>query len=75
MVKKPYSDRVVLFGDAAGIAKPTTGGGIGPGFEQIELAADDIFNAVQKDNLSEKSLKRIAKSWNKLRMTMKLQEN
>ena len=38
-----------------------------PGFEQIELAADDIYGAVKNDNLSEKSLKRIAKSWNKLK--------
>lgn len=67
MVKKPYCERVLLLGDAAGIAKPTTGGGIGPGFEQIELAADDIYSAVKNADLSEKNLKRIAKSWNKLK--------
>ena len=67
IVRHPLKDRVMLFGDAAGLCKPTTGGGIGPGFEQIELAADEIYNAVKKNSLSEKNLKRIVKSWNKLK--------
>ena len=32
ILKSTTSTRVALFGDAAGICKPTTGGGIGPGF-------------------------------------------
>ena len=67
MVKRPYSNRVLLLGDAAGMAKPTTGGGIGPGFEQIELAANDLFTAIDQDRLSDKDLKRITKSWNKMK--------
>ena len=30
-------DRVAVFGDAAGLCKPTTGGGIGKGFDQVDL--------------------------------------
>ena len=36
MVKHPVKNRVMLLGDAAGMAKPTTGGGLGPGFHQIQ---------------------------------------
>ena len=34
--------RVILFGDAAGICKPTTGGGIGPGFDQVDMIVPKI---------------------------------
>jgi hypothetical protein len=37
LVKRPMIGRVALFGDAAGLCKPTTGGGIGPGFRQVEM--------------------------------------
>ena len=33
----PLKERIALFGDAAGICKPTTGGGIGPGFKQVDI--------------------------------------
>ncbi len=36
IVRHPLKDRVMLFGDAAGLCKPTTGGGIGPGFMHVE---------------------------------------
>ena len=62
MVKKPYKNRVLLLGDAAGMAKPTTGGGIGPGFEQINGIADKLSLAIDSDNLTESNLKNIAKS-------------
>ena len=62
MVKKPYKNRVLLLGDAAGMAKPTTGGGIGPGFEQINGIADKLSSAIDSNNLSETNLKHIAKA-------------
>ena len=36
IVRHPLKARVMLFGDAAGLCKPTTGGGIGPGFMHVE---------------------------------------
>ena len=62
MVKKPYKNRVLLLGDAAGMAKPTTGGGIGPGFEQINGIADKLSLAIDRNNLSETNLKHNAKA-------------
>ena len=39
LVRRPLKGRVTLFGDAAGLCKPTTGGGIGPGFTHVEALA------------------------------------
>ena len=61
MVKKAYKDRVILIGDAAGMAKPTTGGGIGPGFEQINGIVDQLSIAINENKLTENSLKQIAR--------------
>ncbi len=62
MVRKAYKDRVLLLGDASGMAKPTTGGGIGPGFEQINGIVDKLSIAIELNNLSESNLKNLAKS-------------
>ena len=51
-----------MIGDAAGMAKPTTGGGIGPGFEQINGIVDKLSLAIDSNMLSEDKLKSIAKS-------------
>jgi len=59
MVKKTVRDRVMLLGDAAGMAKPTTGGGIGPGFKQISGILEPLDAAIKSDNLSEKQLTKI----------------
>ena len=52
--------RVALFGDAAGLCKPTTGGGIGPGFAQVDLVTPLLLDALESDNLSDSSMKGIA---------------
>ncbi len=62
MVRKAYKNRVLLIGDAAGMAKPTTGGGIGPGFEQINGIVDKLSVAIVENNLSEENLKSIART-------------
>ena len=41
-IRKPFKDRVMVIGDAAGMAKPTTGGGIGPGFRQVEAIIEKL---------------------------------
>jgi flavin-dependent dehydrogenase len=59
MVKKTVSNRVMLLGDAAGMAKPTTGGGIGPGFRQIKGILQPLSVAINEDQLNEKQLQKI----------------
>ena len=56
LVRKPMSERVVLFGDAAGLCKPTTGGGIGPGFKQVELLVPILLECLESDDFSESSV-------------------
>ncbi len=68
MVKKTVSNRVMLLGDAAGMAKPTTGGGIGPGFRQIKGILKPLSDAITSDQLNEKQLQKIT---NKHFMAMK----
>ncbi len=47
LVKRPLKGRVMLFGDAAGLCKPTTGGGIGPGFRHVETMISDLLRRVE----------------------------
>ncbi|DAC44223.1 MAG TPA: geranylgeranyl reductase family protein [Candidatus Poseidoniales archaeon] len=68
MVKKTVSNRVILLGDAAGMAKPTTGGGIGPGFRQIKGILKPLSEAIKANELNEKQLHKIT---NKHFMAMK----
>tara|TARA_B110000014_G_scaffold238503_1_gene205199 strand:- start:303 stop:1001 length:699 start_codon:yes stop_codon:yes gene_type:complete len=67
LLKRIHKERVVLFGDAAGLCKPTTGGGIGPGFEQVHSLATNLVKGVLSDKLSESNLKRICKPMEKVR--------
>lgn len=61
MIKKTVKQRVMLLGDAAGMAKPTTGGGIGPGFHQIQCILSPLVEAIKNDNLSDANLRAITK--------------
>ncbi len=47
LVKHPLKGRVMLFGDAAGLCKPTTGGGIGPGFMHVETTVPNLLKMVR----------------------------
>ncbi|MDA0842512.1 MAG: NAD(P)/FAD-dependent oxidoreductase [archaeon] len=68
MVRYPVKDRVMLLGDAAGMAKPTTGGGIGPGFEQISLIVETLSGLIQENKLGIDNLKKlVAKPWSKMK--------
>tara|TARA_Y100000748_G_scaffold126711_1_gene106231 strand:+ start:124 stop:537 length:414 start_codon:yes stop_codon:yes gene_type:complete len=53
-------ERVALFGDAAGICKPTTGGGIGPGFKQVDMLVPLLSNAISENDLSEVRMKALS---------------
>jgi len=59
LVKRPMIGRVVLFGDAAGLCKPTTGGGIGPGFEQVEMLVPSLLRCLNRNDFTEASIKEI----------------
>lgn len=67
ILKNTTSTRVALFGDAAGICKPTTGGGIGPGFAHIDIIVDDFIDLIRKNKLDATSLSKIDKKIDKMR--------
>ena len=59
LVKRPMIGRVVLFGDAAGLCKPTTGGGIGPGFRQVEMLTPNLLECLNRDDFSNAAVKEV----------------
>jgi flavin-dependent dehydrogenase len=62
-VGRTYGDRVLAVGDAAGLVKPTTGGGIYYGMVSGELAADVLDGALQRDRLEASALRRYERRW------------
>jgi geranylgeranyl reductase family protein len=62
-VPRTYTDRVVAVGDAAGLVKPTTGGGIYYGLVSGHLAAETLDSALREDRLSESRLKSYETAW------------
>jgi len=51
-----YGDRVLTIGDAAGLTKPTTGGGIFYSLLSARLAAETLIEALRDDRLSSADL-------------------
>jgi len=64
-IKKSYSDNVLIIGDAAGHIDPLTGEGIQYAMDSGELAAITLEEAFNKNDFSEKILKRYHKRWMK----------
>jgi len=62
-VARTYADRVVAVGDAAGLVKPTTGGGIHYGLLSGTLAADVLDDALGRNRLEASSLARYERLW------------
>jgi digeranylgeranylglycerophospholipid reductase len=60
---KTYASRVLVVGDAAGLTKPTTGGGIFYSLISACLAAQTAIEACQADRLDEKFLQRYERRW------------
>jgi geranylgeranyl reductase family protein len=56
-------DRVIAVGDAAGLVKPTTGGGIYYSLLSAELAADILLPALARDALSADRLAGYERAW------------
>ncbi len=67
VLRKPWKDRVLLVGDAAGLAKPTTGGGIGPGFRHVHESHIQLSRLIKQNNLSQKKISKACKSIEKIR--------
>ncbi len=61
--QRTYAARALLAGDAAGLVKPTTGGGIYYGLLSGELAAEVTGEALEAGDFSERFLKRYEKRW------------
>lgn len=60
---KTSSARVLVAGDAGGLTKPTTGGGIFYSLLSASLAADTAIEACQTDRLGAEALSRYEQRW------------
>src|SRR5205085_6600987 len=64
-IDRTYSDRVVALGDAAGLVKPTTGGGIFYSLLSASLAADTLIDALARNQLQAEHLAGYERRWRK----------
>jgi digeranylgeranylglycerophospholipid reductase len=62
-IARTARDRVVAVGDAAGLVKPTTGGGIYYSLLSAELAAETLLPALSADTLSADRLAAYERAW------------
>ena len=62
-VRRTYGDRVIAVGDAAGLAKPTTGGGIYYSLLSGRFAADVVAGALRLDRTDASVLRRYESLW------------
>lgn len=62
---KTYRERVVVVGDAAGQAKPTTGGGIYYGLLSAQIAANVLHQALSSHDFSPQQFAQYEKEWKK----------
>lgn len=62
-VERTWSRRVVVVGDAAGLVKPTTGGGIYYGLLTGHLAADVVGDAIRRDDFERHPLHEYERRW------------
>lgn len=62
-IGRTYGDRLLAIGDAAGLVKPTTGGGIHYSIVSASLAADVVVDALANDRLDMASLAKYEHRW------------
>ncbi|HUT26955.1 MAG TPA: NAD(P)/FAD-dependent oxidoreductase [Methanomassiliicoccales archaeon] len=62
-LKHTYADNVLIAGDAAGMAKPLSGGGLFTGMTAGRMAADVLKEAFQSNDLSAKRLSDYERQW------------
>ncbi len=70
---RTHSERLVVVGGAAGQVKPTTGGGIYYGLLCADIAANNLYRALESDDLSARGLASYEREWRrKLRRELKI---
>jgi geranylgeranyl reductase family protein len=62
-IERTFADRIVVLGDAAGIVKPTTGGGIYYSLLSASLASDTLAAALTRDDTSAAALSAYQTRW------------
>jgi digeranylgeranylglycerophospholipid reductase len=62
-IDRTYADRTLVIGDAAGLVKPTTGGGIHYAIWSAALAADVAVDALAADRLDAAALASFERQW------------
>jgi digeranylgeranylglycerophospholipid reductase len=62
-IRRTYGARVLAVGDAAGLVKPTTGGGIYYSLVSASLAAEILDGALRRDDLSAPALQPYERAW------------
>lgn len=62
-VPRTYANRLLAVGDAAGLVKPTTGGGIYYGMLSGGLAAEVLDDGLRRDRLGARQLRRYEARW------------
>ena len=62
-VARSYADRVVAVGDAAGLTKPVSGGGIFYSLLSAQFAVETLIEALAADDLSARRLSRYEARW------------
>jgi geranylgeranyl reductase family protein len=66
VIDRTYADRTMVIGDAAGLVKPTTGGGIHYSILSAALASDVAVEALAADSLDAGSLAVYERQWREL---------
>jgi len=62
-LSRTYADRLLAIGDAAGLVKPTTGGGIYYSLVSAALAAEVLTDALERDDLGAARLAPYERRW------------
>lgn len=62
-VERSYADRVLAVGDAAGLVKPTTGGGIYYGMLSGVFASEVLGDALRRNRLEARGLRHYESRW------------
>jgi geranylgeranyl reductase family protein len=62
-ISRTFDDRLMVVGDAAGLVKPTTGGGIYYGLLSGSLASEVLAEALIRDELSASRLESYERAW------------
>jgi len=62
-ISRTFGDRLLAVGDAAGLVKPTTGGGIYYSLVSAAIASDTLADAILRNDLSARRLSRYEDQW------------